>query len=116
MYRRWRREPGTRSAISQEAWADSLEVVLEKLDASPLLLPAGSARRVRHLEYEFHRLAGELHAVRIYLAEVESETSGLRHELDALRRSRFWKLTKPLRVVTRQLHDVRARVGKRSTT
>ena len=116
LYRRWRREPGTRAEITQEAWADSLEVVLQKLDDSPLLLPAGSARRVRHLEYEFHRLAGELHAIRIYLAEVESENAGLRHELDALKRSRFWKLTKPARVATRKLHDLRRRGGKHSAS
>ncbi len=116
LYRRWRREPGTRSEITQEAWADSLEVVLQKLDDSPLLLPAGSARRVRHLEYEFHRLAGELHAIRIYLAAVESENAGLRHELDALRRSRFWRLTKPARVATRKLHGLRSRAGKHSAS
>ena len=114
LYRRWRRDPGTRAEITQEAWAESLEVVLQKLDDAPLLLPAGSARRVRHLEYEFHRLAGELHAIRIYLAEVESENAGLRHELDALKRSRFWKLTKPARVATRKLHDLRRQAGKHS--
>jgi SAM-dependent methyltransferase len=113
LYRRWRRQPGTESEITHAMWERSHDHVLDKLDAVPLLLPAGSARRVRKLEYDFHRLAGEVHALREYQADLLSHRDQLLHRVEAIERSRFWKLTRPLRGAVRVARRARRRVLRR---
>jgi hypothetical protein len=62
------------------------------------------------LEHDYHRVDQRMEQLRGRIDELERETAGLRHQVDAYERSRFWKLTKPLRVATRSLHGVRTRL------
>jgi hypothetical protein len=110
LYRRWQRPIGTTSEITYDMWDRTHKAVLAKLDARPLLLPRHSATRVRMLEHDYHRVDQRMEQLRGRIDELERETAGLRHQVDAYERSRFWKLTKPLRVATKGLHGVRARL------
>ncbi|HZB43568.1 MAG TPA: methyltransferase domain-containing protein [Ilumatobacter sp.] len=109
LYRRWQRPIGTTSEITYDMWDRTHKAVLAKLDAQPLLLPRHSATRVRMLEHDYHRVDQRMEQLRGRVDELEREAAGLRHQVDAYERSRFWKLTKPLRVATRGLHGVRSR-------
>lgn len=110
LYRRWQRPIGTTSEITYDMWDRTHKAVLAKLDAQPLLLPRHSATRVRMLEHDYHRVDQRMEQLRGRIDELERETAGLRHQVDAYERSRFWKLTKPLRVASKGLHGVRARL------
>jgi SAM-dependent methyltransferase len=111
LYRRWRRDPGTGAEITDETWDTTHKAVLAKLDAAPLLLPKGSASRLRLLEHDYHRVDAKTDRLSKRIGELEREISAWRDRVDAYERSRFWKLTKPLRVATKGLHGVRARLG-----
>jgi glycosyltransferase involved in cell wall biosynthesis len=110
LYRRWQRLIGTTSDITYDMWDRTHKAVLAKLDAQPLLLPRHSATRVRMLEHDYHRVDQRMEQLRGRIDELEREAAGLRHQVDAYERSRFWKLTKPLRVATHGLHGVRSRL------
>jgi len=110
LYRRWQRQTGTTSEITYDMWDRTHKAVLAKLDAQPLLLPRQSATRVRMLEHDFHRVDQRMEQMRARIDELERERDGLHHQVDAYERSRFWKLTKPLRVMTKELHGVRSRL------
>ena len=110
LYRRWQRDPGTVSEITDETWDATHKAVLAKLDAAPLLLPKGSASRLRLLEHDFHRVDAKTERLMKRIGELERENSAWRDRVDAYERSRFWKLTRPLRVATQGLHGVRARI------
>jgi SAM-dependent methyltransferase len=110
LYRRWQRPVGTTSEITYDMWDRTHKAVLAKLDAQPLLLPRNSATRVRMLEHDYHRVDRRMEHLRGRIDELEHERDGLRHQVDAYERSRFWKVTKPLRVLTKELHGVRARL------
>jgi glycosyltransferase involved in cell wall biosynthesis len=109
LYRRWIRSADTPVAITQQMWQESHDRVLDKLDAAPLLLPPGSARRVRSLEYDFHRLAGEVHALREYQVHLLAHRDELLHRVEALERSRFWRATGPLRRASVAIHRLARR-------
>lgn len=113
LYRRWQREAGTASEITYDMWDVTHKAVLAKLDAQPLLLPPGSATRVRMLEHDYHRVDAKLQAMQNYIHQLESDNAAWRHRAEAYERSRFWKLTKPLRVATQGLHEARSRLRKR---
>jgi SAM-dependent methyltransferase len=110
LYRRWQRQTGTTSEITYDMWDRTHKAVLAKLDAQPLLLPRQSATRVRMLEHDFHRVDQRMEQLRARIDELEQERDGLHHQVDAYERSRFWKITKPLRVMTKELHGVRSRL------
>lgn len=110
LYRRWQREPGTASEITDETWDATHKAVLAKLDAAPLLLPKGSASRLRLLEHDFHRVDAKTERLTKRIGELEREISAWQNRVDAYERSRFWKITKPLRMATKELHGVRARL------
>ena len=105
LYRRWE-SFGSSNQHRVQTWAAAHEMVLEKLDANPLLLPPGSARRLSDLAFGQSDVAvaatvGDL-GQRLADAEAECQRiTGAYH--DAMRRadlieaSEWWRLTKPMR-------------------
>lgn len=117
LYQRWV-DDGSTSAVSPEVWGACHAWLLEKLDASPLLLPAGMARelatlvadpglvaerenRIASLERELEETRASLseaqHKVRAAIAEAEGRIAQLEAAHNEVLSSEFWRMTGPLR-------------------
>lgn len=94
IYRRWHDDEATVHAVAWNEWERSKERILQRLDAAPLTLPAGSATRLMHLAYENK-----------VLREQAATASAAQSELDAVYRSRSWRLTAPLRILLQRLRS-----------
>jgi glycosyltransferase involved in cell wall biosynthesis len=83
IYRRWDDVEASAHSLPADAWAATRARVRERLDASPLLLPAGSATRMATLFTELDRLAD------------------IERRLLQMERSRTWRFTRPVRTIAR---------------
>ena len=102
IYHRWVSGESSTSLHRQETWRATQHLLLDQLDREPFLLPRGSASRLADLWERVH-LQG--HAAGATSTEVES----LRNELDAMRRSRWWRATRPLARIVDGLKALRRR-------
>ena len=105
LWRRWRVGESSTSVHTENEWQQARMAVTAKLDAKPLLLPARSmtaiqAERTRRDIYqrEAERLQTELNGTRNHTAMLERQLAERTQELEAMRRSSSWKVSKPVRV------------------
>jgi SAM-dependent methyltransferase len=100
VYRRFTDGWGSMTSIEQQIWDDTARLIRDRLDGRPTLLPAGSVEPLARLREEAAALSAA-HAAAV--AQVE-----------AFERSRYWRMTAPLRWVTSRRGDrisgVKARV------
>ena len=101
LYRRWAVDEGSSSEHASEAWDTARRVVQDRLDRSPLLLPAGSATHLAHLWAvadgpspadfsEMHETLNKMHeTLNTYQQMVRTYEQSL-----------SWRITRPLRRVT----------------
>jgi len=106
LWRRWQVGESSTSVHTDDEWQQARMAVTSKLDARPLLLPARSmtaiqAERTRRDIYqrEAERLQTELLGTKHHVAMLEQRLADARQELEAMRRSSSWKVSKPVRVV-----------------
>lgn len=107
VYRRWENISSSFTAHDQHEWATNYQYTLRKLDAAPVLLPAGYTRRVRELLHEVDRLRKgptQYHAPSVDASLSKSEADyleALRWRLHELVHSRSWRYTAWLRGIRR---------------
>ena len=122
VYHRWEDAESSLNAVPIPVWNASRRMVLQRLDAAPLLLPPGSASRLGdRLERTLNLTTGlrtEIAAVRARVHELEHETRKLekvaqeaQRDADEIRNATLWKVTRPLR---RLLDLIRGRPRRRS--
>lgn len=103
IYRRWENAASSYTEHDQQEWTANYRHTLRKIDAVPLLLPAGYTRRTRELLHELDRLrAGpsQYHVGSIDPSQSRTEADyleALRWRLHGLLISRSWRYTRPLR-------------------
>lgn len=98
IYRRSRDGGGSDGIIDTEHWARDHMAVAAHLAAEPSIVPAGSLLKIRQL-YET-------------IEQREAEIVALANRVDALERSRVWKLTAP----ARRLAGLRSKLSRRRAT
>lgn len=105
IYHRWRQE-GSIHTVRRSLWEATREVIIDRLDRRPLLLPEGSASRIARALDERNRLQKELDTVNSRhsrtierLQELESRLQEKTAALDRVHSSRSWQVTAPLRFV-----------------
>lgn len=115
IYRWWKGAESSRSVHSQEEWRSNHQRIFEKMDGSPMLIPAGITRQIRELMEYCDRLShvvAELsakhssHDLPKDIAELVPRDAGPRAELQALLRSRSWRISAPLREVKRYVRGL----------
>ncbi len=81
LYRRWTETEDSSFSHPQSSWIAAREMVIDKLDSSPILLPKGSARRLVEL-YEQDQLHRELGDSRSTIEHLERHIVDLEAHLD----------------------------------
>jgi glycosyltransferase involved in cell wall biosynthesis/SAM-dependent methyltransferase len=108
VYRRFTDGWGSTKTIDETTWLETAYAIRNRLDMTPTLLPAGSIEPMARLREDAAAMTAAYDAA---IAQVE-----------AFERSRYWKLTAPLRWVTGRrgasisllklrLNEVRGRIG-----
>ena len=105
IYRRWEAEEGSAAAHNALAWDAARDAVLDRLDAKPVLLPAGSVRRLAEaypLLVAATRLSPPATAptqvqIGTHHQSIEAELDAARARLAAIENSEWWKITAPMR-------------------
>jgi glycosyltransferase involved in cell wall biosynthesis len=120
IYHRWADLDGSRVTIGEDVWRASRDLVLHEFDIRPILLPPGAVRSIVSLrtELEGYR-AGDLVEEQATLRNLLSETQvALAHErsmaeafladakgafaeVESVKSSRSWQVTRPLRALQR---------------
>lgn len=112
MYRLWKDGDSSSSHHDQFEWKSNYIKTLRKLNNQPLLLPPGSATRLRKMYMDLERLQAGVdmggHEVGLDLADLEDHVRvrQLRDRYHELLQSRTWQLSSPVRVF---MHVVRRR-------
>ena len=99
VYRRWENVASSSTIHEQHEWTTNYHHTLRKVDALPLLLPAGYTRRLRELLHEVDRLRRE--PTQYHLSEIDPSATrteadyleALRWRLDELITSNSWTYT-----------------------
>ena len=86
VYRRFTDGWGSMTTVQQQIWDDTALTIRDRLDARPSLVPAGS----------LEALAKSRDEAAAFAAAYEAAVA----QVDAFERSRYWRLTAPLRWVT----------------
>lgn len=94
IYRRWQGRDSSYTIHSQEEWRASEQRVIDKLNASVLLLGAGTVPEVR------------------WMLENIDENDVARMQLHGLVHSRAWRLARPIRGAMRVYYFARRRAGR----
>jgi ubiquinone/menaquinone biosynthesis C-methylase UbiE/glycosyltransferase involved in cell wall biosynthesis len=109
MYRLWKDGDNSASAHDQFEWKSNYLRTLRKIDDVPLLLPAGSAVKLRRMYVDLERLQGKVEfdpdtsvTEEIKFDDVE-RLEDLRNRYHQLVTSRSWRVTAPLRALRRRL-------------
>ena len=118
IYHRWAGTESSLGALPAVVWSTARRMVLQRLDAAPLLLPVGSASRLAdHLEREVEqtaRLRAEVEELRhvralhdtavAQFAALEQHADSLRNDIgranweaERIRGSKFWRVSAPVR-------------------
>lgn len=111
VYRRWENGEHSASLHDQEEWMHNYRTTLKKLDSAPILLPAGSTRKLRNMAQEIGMLREEVRRlsnapVRPELMKDEGHDQyeeALRWRLHELIQSKSWRYTAPMRKVRSML-------------
>lgn len=122
IYRLWKTGETSFTAHSELEWRANYFYTLRKLDKMPMLMPAGSASRIRNMYEELKRLqaAGEVPSYRPEPLLVDPDAGRDREYLEALRHryhelvnSASWRMTAPLRGAKRMFrHHRPAKIEK----
>jgi SAM-dependent methyltransferase len=88
IYHRWVSGESSTSLHREATWRATQHLLLDQLDRDPLLLPRGSASQLADLWERVHLDTDATEAS-------STELDALRNEIDAMRRSRWWRLTRP---------------------
>ncbi len=105
VYRRWENVSNSATVHDEHEWKTNYQHTLRKVDAVPLLLPAGYTRKIRDLLHEVDRLrAGptQYHASEgaDLLGKTEADyIEALRWRLHELTHSRSWRYTAWIRAI-----------------
>jgi SAM-dependent methyltransferase len=91
VYRRFTDGWGTTKTIHQQIWDETAAMIRHRFDAAPTLMPAGSNAPIARLRDEAAAYAAAYSAA---IAQVE-----------AFERSRYWRMTAPLRWLTSRRGD-----------
>lgn len=99
IYRWWKSEESSRSVHSPQEWRDNYQRIISRFDRMPLLMPAGTARRLRDAINHIDWLQSELTALegKRGLTGIVDLSDPLQVELAALLKSTSWRVTAPLR-------------------
>ena len=108
VYRRFTDGWGSTKTVDEQIWLETAYAIRNRLDMTPTLLPAGSIEPMARLREDAAAMSAAYDAA---IAQVH-----------AFERSRFWKMTAPLRWVTGRrgasismlklrLHELRGRLG-----
>lgn len=110
IYRWWTNRDASQQQHPKDEWDANRAWALKKIDTQPFLLPKGGTRRIREL-YEQNiamaerdqQLERENEELRIALAGFaqQQDPQHLRAHLAAIYRSSSWRLTRPLRMISR---------------
>lgn len=103
LYRRWDAVEGSLAQHDAQVWDVAREAVLDRLDAGPVLLPAGTVRR----------LASNAAHYRIEDA-TDPRVAALEAQLAAFENSQWWRLTAPMRRVGTVARRIARRVLRRT--
>ena len=100
IYRWWGAEESSRTVHSASEWNQNHETVVRKLDMSPMLMPRGTAWRLRYLMESYD----QLQAAKDQLQATEADAARLQSLLDGSFSLRFArKVPAPLRKILRRL-------------
>ncbi|HSM67052.1 MAG TPA: glycosyltransferase family A protein, partial [Ilumatobacteraceae bacterium] len=91
VYRRFTDGWGSMTTIEQQIWDDTARMIRYRLDSRPTLLPAGSVEPLARLREDAAAMSAAYDAA---IAQVH-----------AFERSRYWRLTSPLRWLTSRRGD-----------
>lgn len=121
IYRRWANMENSLSIHGQDEWRENYYYSLRKLDAQPMLLPAGTTRDLRNMFYELERLRNAPATASMPLVNPAQLSVDLEQEryLEALRWryhelifSNSWRITAPLRMLRRLVrHEGTPKLG-----
>lgn len=86
IYRWWENDESSRTEHSEREWQKNYSIIQDKIDAHPILLPAGSSKRIRSLLDDKDRLASfEEHlksaSFEEHLRKVETQLADLEHQV-----------------------------------
>ncbi len=120
LWRRWRIGDSSTSVHSEIEWTQARTVITAKLDSKPLLLPPQSmsaiqADRTRLEIYrnEAERLQRELTKWQQHAVHLEEAVAAAKHDVEMIKRSSSWKLSKPIRVAgATARHIVKSATGE----
>jgi SAM-dependent methyltransferase len=102
IYHRWQRGESSTSLHDEQLWQATHRTILERLDSLPLVLPPGSATRLQRL-WEQVEMAEHIREIS------DVEVAALAARVDAIERSRWWRMTRP---PARALARVRPFLGR----
>jgi SAM-dependent methyltransferase len=91
VYRRFTDGWGSMTTVEQQIWDDTALMIRYRLDARPTLVPAGS----------LETLAESREAAAAFAAAYEAAVA----QVEAFERSRYWRMTAPLRWITSRRGD-----------
>jgi hypothetical protein len=108
IYRWWERGECSRTEHSADEFAANYHRICAKWDAAPFVLPPGAFLRLRDLQKNLDGARAEAAALREEVARrdhmleaLQQDVLALRRENEAVRNSRSWRLTAPLRALRR---------------
>jgi glycosyltransferase involved in cell wall biosynthesis len=120
IYHRWADLDGSRVTIGEDVWRASRDLVLHEFDIRPILLPPGAVRSIVGLRTELEgfrvgdrveqqvELRNLLSETQVALAHERSmaeaflaDAKGAYAEVESVKSSRSWQVTKPLRALQR---------------
>jgi hypothetical protein len=96
IYHWWESGESALSVVPVDDWQRARERVLERLNAAPIALPPGSGARLVGL-------VGDLRWSQRKQADLELQLAAARRELAELQQSHSWRITGPLRWLSRHL-------------
>ena len=104
LWRRWKVGDSSTSIHTENEWLRARMVVLGKLDTRPLLLPARSVTKLHDMSNELaaaraerDRLADQLQRTEIDRVGIHANLVEAHRQLNEMRTSSSWKVSKPLR-------------------
>ncbi len=105
LWRRWEKGDSSTSIHTENEWSQTRVAITAKFDAKPLLLPARSMSAIQadRMRIEIHknevtRLQTEIAKWQKYALHLEEAVESAQGEIELMRRSSSWKLSKPIRV------------------
>jgi 2-polyprenyl-3-methyl-5-hydroxy-6-metoxy-1,4-benzoquinol methylase len=94
VYRQWEQAESSFTVHSRDEWQANHTYIWRKLDRLPILLPEGSAARIRNLLEQARHVPAQAATPAVL---PPGEVQALRDRASVILRSRSWRLTAPLR-------------------